>query len=122
MRKRWGTQIARLRAEELRWPQADDFPAFGSSLELKAHLCAAALRGREGIRWILVHLDVGGSGPQVFVGGRLQKLIAKLDTVVKAKKSHHLVAKLRVVPHPLRVEDFQNLVQVVGPEATLKAG
>src|SRR5271166_4609430 len=116
------TRMRCLRAEEVCRPQADDFPAFGSSLELEAHLCAAALRGREGIGWILVHLDVDGGGSYVFVGGHLQQLIAKLDTFVKAKKSHQLVPKLGVVKEALRVEDVQNLVQVMGLEATLKAG
>ena len=108
--------------EEVGGPQGYDLPSLWAALHLEAHLGAAALGSGQDVAGSGVHIDVGDGKATIFAGCHLQELIAKLDAVIAAKKSHHLVVKLGVILHVLLIEDVEDAVEVVGLDATLEIG
>ena len=114
--------MSRSGCEEVRRAQAYDFPAFSLTLELEAHLGAAAPGGGERVQRVGVHLHVGSGTAEAVVGGDLQELVPELDTFMEAEESYELIAELGVVAHVQRVKDREDPVEVLGFKAALEVG
>src|SRR5215471_195346 len=120
---RWGNNglSTWLLGEEVHWFESNGAPSGGSAFELEAHLRAASLLGRQDIARLGIHFYVGNGEPGILVGADLEKLVAKLDIVMRTEERRQLLAKVIVVRHILRIKHGEHQAEAVAFHPTLKA-
>jgi hypothetical protein len=115
-----GRSVGESLGKEVHWFQADGAPAGGRALEFKAHLSALASLGRQCIAGFGIHFNISYGKADVLVCANLKKLIAEFDVIVQAQECSHLLAKIIVIRHILRIKDRKQAAEIVGLESPLE--